>query len=140
MDSFCIVVTNPDSKKVQFVLWLTNPTSWICKSGFASPILKDLNSGFVLWPELPKFQPVFTNPTNPHKSWQILSTIARNKSLWIQASRLTNPDSQIQTFQICIADLICGTFFIRFVSWIQFVEFFPKIQSVDSIRKAKNSK
>ncbi len=94
MDSLRIVVTNPDSKKVRFVLWLTIPTSWIRESGFTSPILKNLNRGFVLGPELPKIWPVFTNPTNPHKSWPILGTIARNKSLRIQAGRLANPDSQ----------------------------------------------
>ncbi len=68
VDSFCFVVTDPDSKKICFVSWLTNPTSQIRKSGFASPILKDSNCGFVSWPELPKIQPVFTNPTNPDES------------------------------------------------------------------------
>ncbi len=107
MDSFCIVVTNPDSKKIRFVSWLTNPTSQICKSGFASPILKDSNGGFVSWPELTKTRPVFTNPTNPHEAWWILSTIAQNESLQIQAGKF--------------ADLICRAFFKRFVSWILFV-------------------
>ncbi len=130
-----IVVTNPDSKKICFVLWLTNPTSQICKSGFASPILKDSNCGFDSWPELPKIRPVFTNPMNPHESWRILSTIAQNKSLQIQAVGLANPDSQIWTLKIRIADSICIAFFHkicivdsfcrpvfqRFISWIRFV-------------------
>jgi hypothetical protein len=34
---------------------LTNPTSWICKSGFGCPILN--SSGFDLRPELPKIWP-----------------------------------------------------------------------------------
>jgi len=127
MDLFRIVVTNPDSKKICFVSWLTNPTSQIHESRFASPILKDSNRGFVSWPELPKIQPVFTNPMNPHESWWILSTIARNESLWIQAGGFANPDSRIRTLKICIADSIRRAFFKRFVSWIL-------------IRKAKNPK
>ncbi len=126
MDLFCIVVTNPDSKKICFVLWLTNPTSQICQSGFVSPILKDSNRGFVLWPELPKIQPVFTNPTNPHESWQILSTIAWNESLRIQAGRFANPDLQIQTLKICIVDSFHRPVFQRFVLWICFVGLFSK--------------
>jgi hypothetical protein len=47
VDSFCIVITNPNFKKVRFISWLTNPTSKIRESGFASPILKDLIRGFV---------------------------------------------------------------------------------------------
>ncbi len=120
MDSFHIVVTNPDSKKICFVSWLTNPTSQICKSGFISLILIDSNRGFVSWPELPKIWPVFANPTNPHESWQILSAIARNESLRIQAGRFPNPDSQIQTLKIRIVDSFCRPVFQRFVLWIRF--------------------
>ena len=126
MDLFRIVVTNPDSKKICFVSWLTNPTSQIHESRFASPILKDSNRGFVSWPELPKIRPVFTNPTNPHESWQILSTIARNKSLQIQAGGLANPDSRIQTLRIRIVDSFRRPVFQRFVSWIRFVGRFSK--------------
>ena len=121
MELFCIVATNPDSKKICFVLWLTNPTSQICESRFASPILKDSNRGFVSWPELPKIRPVFMNPTNPHKSSQILSTIAQNKSLRIQAGGFANPDLRIRTLKICIADSFCRPVFQRFVLWIRFV-------------------
>jgi hypothetical protein len=110
MDSFCIVVTNPDSKMICFILWLSNLTSQICEYGFASPILKDSNCGFVLWPELSKIWPVFTNPMNPHESWWILSTIAQNESLQIQAGGFANPDSRIQTLKICIADSIRRAF------------------------------
>jgi hypothetical protein len=100
---------------------VTNPTSQIRKSGFASPNLKDSNCGFVSWPELPKIQPVFTNPTNPHESWRILSTIAWNISLQIQAGGFANPDSRIWTLKICIANLFCRPVFQRFVLWIRFV-------------------
>ncbi len=118
-----IVVTNADSKKISFVSWLTNPTSQFCESRFASPILKDLNHGFVLWPELPKIRPVFTNP---HKSWRILSTIAPNESLRIQAGGLANLDLRIRTLRIRIENLIRRPFFKRFVSWIRFVGLFSK--------------
>jgi hypothetical protein len=52
---------------------------------------------------------------------RILSTIAQNKSLRIQAGRFANPDLRIRTLKICIADLIRRAFFKRFVSWIRFV-------------------
>ncbi len=126
MYSFCILVTNPDSKKIRFISWLMNPTSQICESGFTSPILKDSSRGFVSWPELPKIWPVFTNPTNPHESWWILSTIAQNESLRIQAGGIANPDSRIRTLKICIADWFCRPVFQRFVLWIRFVGLFSK--------------
>jgi hypothetical protein len=78
--------------------------------------------------------------TNPHESSQILSTIAQNESLQIQAGGLANLDSQIRTLRICIADLFCRPVFERFISWICFVDLFWKIRIVDSIYKAKNLK
>ena len=90
---------------------------WICESGFVSPILKDLNRGFVSWPELSKIRAVFTNPTNPHESWRILSTIARNESLRIQAGGFANPN---------LKDSFRG-----FVSW----NFFFQITRFVSFRK-----
>ncbi len=91
-----------------------------------SPILKDSNRGFVSWPELPKIRAVFTNATNPHESWRILSTIARNESLRIQAGGFANPDSRIRTLKICFVDLFRRHVFERFVSWIFFVDSFLK--------------
>ncbi len=64
--------------------------------------------------------------TNPHESLQILSTIAQNESLQIQAGGLTNPDSRIQTLKIRIADLIRRALFKRCVLWIRFVGLFSK--------------
>ena len=86
--------------------------------------------------ELPKIRPVFTNPTNPHESWRILSTIAWNESLRIQAGGLANLDSQIQTLKICIVDLFRRPVIQRFVLWIRFVGLFSK----DSFCKTKNLK
>ena len=101
-------------------------TSQIRESGFANPNLKDSNRGFVSWPELPKIRPVFTNPTNPHESLRILSTIPQNKSLRIQAGGFANPDSRIRTLKICFVDLFRRHVFERFVSWIRFVGLFSK--------------
>ncbi len=58
---------------------------------------------------------------NPDESWRILSTIAWNKSVRIQAGGLMNPDLRIRTLKIRIADLIRRTFLKRLVSWIRFV-------------------
>jgi hypothetical protein len=52
---------------------------------------------------------------------RILSTIAQNKSLRIQAGGFANPDSRIRTLKIRIPDLIRRAFFKRFVSWLRFV-------------------
>ena len=101
-------------------------TSQIRESGFVSPILKDSNRGFVSWPELSKIRAVFTNPTNPHESWRILSTIARNESLRIQAGGFANPDSRIRTLRIRFVDSFRRHVFERFVSWIRFVDSFLK--------------
>ncbi len=77
------------------------------------------------------------NPTNPHESSRILSTIVQKEPLkiWISKSWIltnadlrtcaANPDLQVWTLKICIADLIHRPVFKRFVSWIQFVR--PKI-------------
>ena len=116
MDSFRIVVTNPDSKKIRFVSY---HKSWLHR--FANPILKDSNRGFVSWPELPKIRAVFTNPTNPHESWRILSTIARNEPY-----ESTLADSRIRTLRIRFVDSFCRHVFERFVSWIRFVDSFLK--------------
>jgi hypothetical protein len=101
--------------------WIRLHRSW-----FASPNLKDSDSWiwFVTW--IPKIQPVFMNPTNPHESWWILSTIAWNESLRIQAGGLANLDLQIQTLKICIADSIRRTFFKRLLLWIQYIDLFSK--------------
>ncbi len=101
-------------------------TSQIRESGFVSPILKDSNRGFISWPELPKIRPVFTNPTNPHESWRILSTIAQNESLRIHAGGFANPDLRIRTLKIRFVDSFRRHVFERFVSWIRFVGLFSK--------------
>jgi hypothetical protein len=84
-----------------------------------------------------KIWPVFTNPTNPHESSHILSTIAQKESLNIQICKswiLSNPDLRTREFGFGspnLKDLYCGfdswPFFKRFVSWIWFAR--PKIST-----------
>ncbi len=131
MDSFSIVVMNPDSKKICLVWWLTNPTSQICESRFASPILKDSNRGLVSWPELPKIWPVFTNP---HKSWRILSTIAQNESLGIQAGGFAKWNKQSEEARSVSRNAaVLKFFFLYFFFFFFFFNFFSK-------KKQKNFK
>ena len=130
MDSFCesmdlfrIVVTNPDSKKIRFVLWLMNPDSFC---GFVSWIR------FVDW-----FSKDSTCFHESYESLRILSTIARNESfkikireseslrilkIWIRKSGFVTPNLQ---------DSYRG-----FISWIRFW----KIRFVDSFHANKNLK
>jgi hypothetical protein len=61
-----------------------------------------------------------------HKTSRILSTIAQNESLRIQAGGLANPDLRIQTLKIRIVDSFRRPVFQRFVSWIRFVGLFSK--------------
>ena len=49
MDSFRIVVTNPDSKKIRFVSWLTNPDSFRIVDHESFMFSKDSYRGFVSW-------------------------------------------------------------------------------------------
>ncbi len=121
MDSFCIVVTNPDSKKIRFV---SCHESWLHR--FANPdsrvrLLKirivdsfrDLN--FQRFDLFSRIQRILTNPyeslvlyheTNPYES------------------RLA--DSRIRTSKIRFVDSFRRHIFERFVSWIRFVGLFSK--------------
>ena len=144
MDSFRIVVTNPDSKKIRFV---SCHESWLHR--FANPdsrirtlkirivdSFRDLN--FQRFDLFSRIQRILTNP---YESLRILSTIPRNESLQIQSGGFANPDLRIRTLKIRFVDSfrrlnyelpvrICRNFFQIPVSWIRFVR--PKI-SKDSI-------
>ena len=123
MDSFCIVITNPDSKKICFVSLLTNPTSQIRESRYASPILEDWIRGFDSQTDFKKIQPVFMNPMNPYKSLVHNHTLNKPKSIQILGFGFANP----YCFQkIRFVDLFCPTVFKRFVSQIRFVDLFLK--------------
>ncbi len=80
--------------------------------------ISDLN--FQRFDLFSRIQQILTNPDK-------FSTIAQNKSLQIQAGRLANPDSRIQTLKVCFADSICRAFFKRFILWIWLVR--PKISN-----------
>ncbi len=47
MDSFCIVITNPDSKKIRFVPYETNPDSFRIVDHESLMFSKDSFRGFV---------------------------------------------------------------------------------------------
>ena len=121
MDLFCIVVTNPDSKKIRFV---SCHESWLHR--FANPdsrirtlkirivdSFRDLN--FQRFDLFSRIQRILTNPyeslvlyheTNPYES------------------RLA--DSRIRTLKIRFVDSFRRHVFGRFVSWIRFVGLFSK--------------
>ncbi len=123
MDLYHIVVTNPYFKKIRFVLW------WrIQAGGLANPDSRIQTLRIRIADSFRR--PVFERFGLFSRIQRILSTIAQNESLRIQAGGLVNPDSRIWTLRICIADLFCRPVFERFVSWIRFVR--PNI-SKDSI-------
>jgi hypothetical protein len=129
VDSFCILVTNPDSKKVRFVPYETNPDLFRIvdhKSLMFSKILFVDSFRRLIFQRFDLFSQIQRILTNPYESLRILSTIARNESLRIQAGGLVNLDLRIRTLKIRIADLICRALFKRFVSWICFVGLFSK--------------
>ena len=68
MDLYCFVVTIPDSKKVRFVPYNTNPDSFRIVDHKSLMFSKDSFCGFVSLTDFQKIQPVFTNPTNPYES------------------------------------------------------------------------
>ncbi len=133
MDSFRFVITNPDSKKVRFILWsrildsyciVDHESSHFQKIRFADSFRDAISKGF-------------DESDESYESSRILSTI----DLRIHTNPVL-PDSPIPTV------------FKRFVSWIRFVlrcsknlfrgfvswRNFQKICFVDSIRKTKNLK
>jgi hypothetical protein len=133
MDLFCFVITNPDSKKVRFVLWsrildsyriVDHKSSHFQKICFADSFRDTIFKRF-------------DESDKSYESSQILSTI----DLRIHTNPVL-PDSRIPTV------------FKRFVSWIRFVlrcskdsfrgfvswRNVQKIRFVDSICKTKNLK
>jgi hypothetical protein len=94
MDLYCIVTTNTDSRKVRFIPYDTNP-GFVLYHGSQIRTWKD--SFCIIHhksSQFSKIRPVFMNPTNPHESSQILSTIAQNESLKLRIRKsriLTNP-------------------------------------------------
>ncbi len=133
MDSFCFVITNPDSKKVRFVSWsqildsyriVDHESSHFQKICFADSFCDAIFKRF-------------DESDKSYESSQILSTI----DLRIHTNPVL-PDSRIPTV------------FKRFVSWICFVlrcskdsfcgfvlwRNVQKIRFVDSICKTKNLK
>ncbi len=125
MDSFRIVVTNSDSKKIRFVSWLTNPDSFRIVGHESFMFSKDSFRGFVSWI---RFVDWFSKDSTcfykSYESLRILSAIARNESLKIKIheSGFVTPN---------LKDSYRG-----FISWIRFW----KIRFVDSFRANQNLK
>ena len=128
MDSFRIVVTNPDSKKICFVSWLTNPDLFRIVDHESFMFSKDSFRGFS------KDSTCFHES---YESLQILSTIARNESLKIKISE--SESLRILKIWICESRFVTPNLkdlYRGFVSWIRFW----KIRFVDLFRANKNLK
>ena len=134
MDSFRIVVTNPDSKKIRFVSWLTNPDLFRIVDHKSFMFSKDSFRGFCFVDWFSKDSTCFYES---YESLRILSTIAQKESLKIKI-----PESEsLQIFKVRIRE----SGFVNpnpkdsyrgFVWWIRFW----KIRFVDSFRTNKNLK
>ncbi len=131
MDSCCIVITNPDSKKIHFI-------SWIQLHRFANSDLRvqSLKIWFMdsicrlIFKRFNLFSWILTNPD---KSLVHRRTFNKPKSIQILGFGFAN----LYCFQkICFVDLFHPTVFKRFVSWIPFVDLFSK----DSFCENKNPK
>ncbi len=119
MDSFCIVVTNPDSKKIRFVLWLTNPDSFRIVDHKSFMFSKDSFRRLIF----KRFACFYEY----NESLQILSTIARNESLKIEIRE----SESLRILQIRIRESGFVTpnlkdLYRGFVLWIRFVDSFLK--------------
>ncbi len=127
MDSFCFVVTNPDSKKIWFVPYETNPDSFRIVDLFCRLIFKRFDL----------FSQIQWILTNPDKSLVHRRTLNKPKSSQILGFGFANP----YWFQkICFVNWFRRPFlkdlFRGLVSWICFW----KICFVDSFCENKNSK
>jgi hypothetical protein len=138
MDSFRIVVTNPDSKKIHFVSWLTNLDSFRIVGHESFMFSKDSFCEFVSWI---RFVDWFSKDSTcfyeSYESLRILSTIAGNESLKIKIRE----SESLRILKIWIRESGFVTPNLRdsyhgFVSWICFW----KIRFVDSFRTNQNLK
>ncbi len=134
VDSFRIVTMNPDSKKVRFVPYETNPrfASWITN------LFKDLKR-FVLNRE-PWVQPIFKRfdlLSQIHESSWILTNLEHIDVLWTtHFHSFCGFVSSYCVLKICSLDLIRTPVFKLRISWIRFVNFFfSKITLFVSTRK-----
>ncbi len=140
MDSFCIVVTNLDSKKIWFVPYKTNPDLFCIVDHESLMFSKDLfvdKFRRLIFKRFDLFSRIQQILTNPDESLVHRRTLYKPKSLQILGFGFANP----YWFQkIRFLDSFCRPFlkdsFCEFVSWIRFW----KIRFVDSFCKNKNSK
>ncbi len=114
MDSYRIVTTNPDSKKVRFVPYDTNPANpgFISYRGSQILTFKDLFR--IVSHESSQFSKI--------RLFLRIQRILRNPQYYSTKQILKNRDLRIRTLKIRIVDSIRRSVFERFVSWIHFVK------------------
>ncbi len=122
MDLFRIVIMNPDSKKVWFVPYKTNPDSFCIVDHKSLKFSKD-SFCRLIFKRFGLFSWIYRILTNPDKSLVHRRTLNKPESIRILGFGFANP----YCFQkICFVDSLRPTVFKRFVSWIQFVGLFLK--------------
>ncbi len=130
MDLFRFVITMPDSKKVCFVPYETNP-GFVSYCGSLILTLKDLFR--IVNHESSQFSKIHLFL----RIQRILSTIARNESLKIKIRE--SESLRILKFWICESGFANPNLKDSYRGFDS-QTFFQKIRFVDSIRKAKNLK
>jgi hypothetical protein len=113
MDSYRIVTTNPDFKKIRFVSWITNPD---LKDLF--PIISHESSQFSKIRPFLRIQWILTNP-----KYYGTKRILKNRDSQIRI--LTNPevsDLRIQTLKIRIMDSFCENKNLKLLDSFRFVK------------------
>ncbi len=136
MGSYRIVVTNPDSKKIRFVPYETNPDLFRIVDHESLMFSKD-SFRRLIFKRFDLFTRIQQILTNPDESLVHRRTLNKPESIQILGFRFANP----YWFQkICFVDSFRRSFlkdsFYGFVLWIRFW----KIRFMDSFRESKNPK
>ncbi len=132
MDSFRIVITNPDSKKVRFVPYKTNLDSF-CIVDHESLMFSKDSFCRLIFKRFDLFSRIQRILRNPDESLVHRRTLNKPESIGILGFGFANP----YWFQkIHFVDSFRRPVFERFVSWIRCVDLFLK----DSFRENKNPK
>ena len=122
MDLFRIVIMNPDSKKVWFVPYKTNPDSFCIVDHKSLKFSKD-SFCRLIFKRFGLFSWIYRILTNPDKSLVRRRTLNKPKSIQILGFGFANP---YWIKNICFVDSFCRPVFERFVSWIRLVDLFLK--------------
>jgi hypothetical protein len=120
MDSFCFVVTNPDSKKIGFVPYETNPDLFRILDHKSLMFSKD-SFRRLIFKRFDLFSRIQQILTNPDESLVHRRTLNKPESLQILGFGFANPYwfqkiCFVDSFRKpCLKDSFCG-----FVLWIRF--------------------